>query len=213
MTDAFDFLERSLHETKMDGYAAGFEGMPRTEDGRFLFVPEQVLELMAWAAKEARKVRKPGPARKKTEKAPDLPDQSPVVVRLPIAEDKFVAVHESRLPHLQKAYPALEIVAALHRVREFWENSPKNRPTERGWRRALLWQLERAQERATRGAFPNQAQGAGNQSGGSSYARRAAYEEEQAEQRRRQEAMKRGSKQERPSTSTIIDTLFDRHKR
>lgn len=214
--DSFQFLEAALHASECDRIS-GTRSLILTGEERAL-----VLECMARAAQIARQnpMRTSRPTRKHTPPPAEV-DLTPIVVSLPLnsPDDEKYNVHESVLPAMRKAYPLVDVIQVLKRVAFEWGEQPKIRPTPIGAKRALAWQLGKAQDWAERRAHGYPAPSGGTRPASAQYVPGGPMEpkllSEIKERERQREAVMRRESQKRAESGSgrpVIDSLFGGRK-
>lgn len=82
-----------------------------------------------------------------------LADESPEIIRLPLAGGGEAVIRQRLLDQLAPLYPAVDIVAQLRAMRGWLLGNPTKRKTSRGVMRFVVTWLAREQDRGGRSAI------------------------------------------------------------
>lgn len=77
-------------------------------------------------------------------------DSGPPVVIIPLLDKSEYKIYQSDVDEWKEAYPAIDIMTELHKIRQWNKSNPKNRKRPAGIRRHITGWLGKAQDKAPR---------------------------------------------------------------
>jgi hypothetical protein len=77
-------------------------------------------------------------------------DSGPVIISIPLLDKSEFEIRQSDVDEWKEAYPAVDVVQELNKIRQWNKSNPKNRKRPAGIRRHITGWLGKAQDRAPR---------------------------------------------------------------